>query len=74
MSCPTAVSLVNRSSISLSPAPKIIGGANKKLKRAAVERGSPRSIPVAIVLPEREIPGKIATAWASPIDQRVAGV
>ena len=39
----------------------------RKEKRATSSRLSPRMMPVAMVVPERERPGRMATAWAQPM-------
>ena len=50
------------------PATKHIGKIdNKKLKRAAACRVNPSIKPAVIVMPERDVPGTRANAWAKPI-------
>jgi hypothetical protein len=51
-----------KSPISVNPAPKITGIDNRKLNLAANSLSRPKSNPVDILVPEREIPGKIAIA------------
>ena len=51
------------------PAPKIIGVASKKENLAADSRFKSENRPAAIVMPEREIPGMIASAWAMPMSK-----
>ena len=50
-----------------SPAPKIIGIDNKNEKRAAASRVSPVNNAAVMVIPERDVPGINAIAWAKPI-------
>ena len=49
------------------PAPQIAGIANKNENLAASLDEIPNIIPIVIVIPEREIPGKIAKACDIPI-------
>ena len=51
----------------INPAPAMTGTPSKKLNRAAEERSSPRAMPVDIVTPLREMPGKRAATCAIPI-------
>ena len=53
--------------ISNMPAPKITGIDIKKENFIALFSFKPRKSPAEIVLPEREMPGKIAITWAKPI-------
>ena len=55
------------SKMSLSIFPKINGTTIKKEKRAAFSRSIPSSTELLIVAPEREMPGRIAMAWATPM-------
>ena len=50
-----------------SPAPEIAGIANKKENLAAFLPDIPKANAVQIVIPDLEIPGKIATACVIPI-------
>src|SRR3990170_1837221 len=50
-----------------SPAPRVIGVASRKLKRAALSRVRPSARPAVMVAPERLIPGNRASAWERPI-------
>jgi len=56
------ISLFIKWGISTSPAPKMIGVASRKEKRAAARRSNPKASAVVIVTPERETPGIIAKA------------
>ena len=49
------------------PAPRVIGVASRKLKRAADSRVRPSARPALIVAPERLMPGSRASAWLRPI-------
>ena len=49
------------------PAPAMIGTAIRNEKRAAASRVRPRYRPAEIVMPEREMPGKRASACAAPM-------
>jgi hypothetical protein len=49
------------------PAAKIIGAPSKKENLAAVEGDSFVNRPPAIVIPDRDVPGSSAIAWAHPI-------
>lgn len=53
--------------ISSIPAPTNTGIARKNEKRAASFRCIPKNNAVAMVIPDREMPGKMAIAWAHPI-------
>ena len=55
------------SNIFFMPAPSTIGILNKKENLAASERFNFKTIPVIIVLPDRETPGIKANAWAQPM-------
>ena len=57
----------NNSPALRSPAPAIIGADIKKEKLVACLRDNPRPMPVAIVIPDREIPGTNAVTCAKPI-------
>ena len=57
----------NMSGSFISPAPNIIGVANKKEKRAASFPDNPKNNAAAMVMPERDTPGIIAMACAIPI-------
>ena len=48
-------------------APAVTGIAIRKLMRAAASRSNRRKRPAVIVMPEREVPGLRASAWAAPI-------
>src|SRR6266851_1091123 len=50
-----------------APAPRMIGVASRKAKRVESPRSSPRNSPAEIVMPEREMPGRSAIAWAAPM-------
>jgi hypothetical protein len=52
----------------------IMGIDSKKAKRVASFRPKPANIPAVIVAPDLEIPGKIAIAWAAPIQRAFNGV
>ena len=54
------------------PAPAMTGTDMRKLNRAAASRSRPRNRPVAIVMPERLMPGNRARAWATPMTPRLA--
>ena len=60
------------SSKSLTIFPKISGTTMRNENFAAFSRLMPNKIPVDIVAPEREIPGRIAIAWESPMISDVA--
>ena len=47
-------------------APSTAGRDMRKEKRTAKVRSKPRSIPAEMVIPAREIPGRVPTAWAQP--------
>ena len=49
------------------PAPAVIGMPSRNEKRAAVARSRPPKSAVVIVIPERDVPGTSASAWAQPI-------
>ncbi len=51
-------------------APKIIGVDNKNENLAAPSLVNPLSNPVVIVIPDRETPGIIASAWDIPISMQ----
>ena len=44
-----------------------MGTESRKLKRAAASREKPSSIPVVMVLPDRDVPGTSASAWPMPM-------
>ena len=52
--------------ISMIPAPKIAGMESKKENRIALFSSRPLRSPAESVVPERDIPGRMATAWARP--------
>ena len=52
-------------------APKIAGIDNKKLNRADNSLSKPKYSPVEIVAPERDIPGAMEQAWATPINREL---
>jgi len=54
---------LNNSYMLFAPAPAIIGADNKKENRAADSRSDPNARAAVIVLPERDTPGNIASAW-----------
>ena len=54
------------------PAPAMIGMPIRNAKRAAASRFRPRNRPAAMVMPERLMPGNRASAWATPMRERVA--
>ena len=58
---------LDRASASRRPAPSIAGMEIRKENLSAVLTGRPNNKVAAIVDPEREIPGVIAIAWATPI-------
>ena len=47
-------------------APRMAGMDSRKEKRTANFRSKPRKQPAVMVVPEREMPGQVATAWATP--------
>ena len=49
------------------PAPRVMGVASRKLKRAVVSRVRPKASPADIVAPERLIPGSRAAACDRPM-------
>jgi len=51
-----------------SAAPRIAGMESKKLNLAANSLSSPRNRPVDMVAPDRDIPGAMAHACATPIN------
>ena len=55
-------------------APKMMGVDNKNENLAAPSLVSPISNPVVIVIPERETPGMIASAWDIPMNRQVPKV
>ena len=55
-------------------APKMIGVDNKNENLTAPSLVTPLNSPVVIVIPERETPGIIASAWDSPIKMLVSKV
>ncbi len=62
------------SGIFTSAAPKMIGVYIKKEKRAALYLVKPSNNPTVIVIPERDTPGIIASAWETPIHMAVEKV
>jgi hypothetical protein len=55
-------------------APKMIGVDSKNENLAAPSLFKPMSSPVVIVIPERETPGMIASAWDIPMNRLVPKV
>ncbi len=49
------------------PAPAMMGMPIRKANRAAASRFRPRNRPAAMVMPLRLMPGKSASAWATPM-------
>ena len=47
-------------------APRTAGMDSRKEKRTANFRSKPTKQPAVIVVPEREMPGQVAMAWAMP--------
>ena len=47
-------------------APSVTGIIIKKLIRAAASRSKPRKRAAVIVMPDRDVPGFSASAWAAP--------
>ena len=47
-------------------APAVTGIIIRKLRRAAASRSKPRKRLAVIVMPERDVPGLRASAWAAP--------
>ena len=45
----------------------MMGTERRKLKRAAASREKPSSMPVVMVLPDRDVPGTSASAWPTPM-------
>ena len=41
----------------------------RKEKRTANFRSRPQAIPAAMVLPDRDRPGRVATPWATPMSR-----
>src|SRR6266576_2453818 len=66
-SAPTEPMSVTACRASKTPLPAMMITARRKLNSAASTGASPRQSAAVTVDPEREIPGKIATACASPI-------
>ena len=60
-----------RSGRVIRAAPKIAGIESRNENRAEASRPRPRAMPPAIVAPEREMPGRIATRLHRPHHQRV---
>mgnify|MGYP004152710585 CR=1 FL=1 len=58
---------MNKEYISFSIIPTINGTDIKNEKRADSSLSIPNKTEIAIVVPDLEIPGKIAIAWAHPI-------
>ena len=56
-----------RSMNSRRPAPRMAGMAMMKPKRPDSSGESPRMMPVVMTIPDREMPGRRASAWLSPI-------
>ena len=55
-------------------APSTAGRDMRKEKRTANFRSSPRAIPAAMVLPERDRPGRVAKPWATPMSRASSSV
>ena len=55
-----------RPAILNTTAPAVTGIIIKKLRRAAASRSKPRKRPAVIVMPDRDVPGLRASAWAAP--------
>ena len=49
------------------PAAKIIGAPRRNEKRVAATWSRLLKSPAAIVIPDRDVPGKRAMAWAQPM-------
>ena len=59
--------LLTMSNPASRPAASMMGSDIRNEKRAAAGRSSWRAMPPVMVAPEREMPGKIATAWKKPV-------
>ena len=61
------MSLEDKAGTLYAEVPNRIGTASMNEKRAACGRLRPQSKPAPMVDPDRDIPGRIAAAWAHPI-------
>ena len=67
--CQSTGPLASSRSLNLnSPAPAMVGMESRKEKRAEASRLNPIISPAVMVMPEREVPGISASAWATPMN------